>query len=122
MKIVFVLLSLVSLSALANDVVWRSDKKALAFCDSKEFEETVCFVVVNSVSTNVSIIENKNLGKLGIAPKSKYEKVKTTASQWKRTGDDGDLVVFKTQAWKDGQRYTTEGFVFVDSHGKYIHQ
>ena len=111
---------LFSFSTFASDVLWREDKSASAYC--KKAKESVCFVVVGNNTTDVSIIENNNIGKLGIASKSQYDKVVTFPLLWKRTGSDGDLIIFTTQAWLNGQRYTTKGMVFVDNDGKYIHQ
>ena len=111
---------LFSFSTFASDVLWREDKGASAYC--KKAKESVCFVVVGDTTTDVSIIENKNIGKLGVASKSQYDNIVTFPSRWKRTGSDGDLIIFTTQAWFNGQRYTTKGMVFVDNNGKYIHQ
>ena len=115
-----VVICLFSFSSFASNVIWRDDKNALAFCNKTE--ESFCFVVVNNISTDVSIIENKNIGKLGVTPKAEYDKVVTFPSTWQRTGSDGDFIIFTTQAWLKGQRYTTKGMVFVNSDGKYIHQ
>ncbi len=109
-----------TISASASETLWRADKNAQAYCKSRN--ESVCTVVVRGVFTNVTAIENKNIGKLGITPKEKYEKVITFPSKWLRSTSEGDLIEFTTQAWLQGQRYTIRGMVFVDSKGKYVHQ
>lgn len=114
------LLYFLAASASASDTLWREDKNAYAYC--KPDKETICAVVVGSVITDVSAIENKNIGKLGITPKEKYEKVITFPSKWLRSSSNGDLIEFTTQAWMQGQRYTVNGMVFVDNNGKYVHQ
>lgn len=118
--ILVVILNLLATSVIASQALWREDKNAHAFCNSRN--ETVCTVVVEDVYTDVSVIENKNIGKLGITPKEKYEKVITFPSKWLRSNSDGDLVEFTTQAWLQGKKYTISGMVFVDSNGKYVHQ
>ena len=118
--IIFVVLFIFSFNSFSSEVLWRTDKNALAFCDKTN--ESTCFVVVNNNSTDVSLIEGKNIGKLGVTPKDQYDKVVTLPSSWKRTDSDGDLVIFTTKAWLKGQRYTIQGMVFVDSNGKYVHQ
>lgn len=114
------ILILLAASVSASETLWREDKNAEAYC--KLINETVCTVVVVGVFTDVSAIENKNIGKLGITPKEKYEKVITFPSKWLRSNSRGDLIEFTTQAWLQGQRYTVNGMVFVDSNGKYVHQ
>ena len=109
-----------SFSSLAEEVLWRADKNALAFCKLKN--DSACFVVVNNYSTDVSVIESKNIGKLGNIPTKEYSKVVTFPSKWQRTSGDGDLIIFTTLAWLQGQKYTAKGMVFVDSNGKYVHQ
>ncbi|MCF6439511.1 hypothetical protein L1077_08735 [Pseudoalteromonas luteoviolacea] len=104
----------------ANEILLRSDKSAKAYCH--KINETVCIVLVKGVSTDVSAIENKNIGKLGVTPKSDYDKVVTFPSKWLRFNKDGNLIQFTTRAWLKGQRYTIKGMVFVDSNGKYVHQ
>lgn len=118
--ILVVILNLLATSVIASQALWREDKNAHAFCNS--INETVCTVVVGDVYTDVSVIENKNIGKLGITPKDKYEKVITFPSKWLRSNSDGDLVEFTTQAWLQGKKHTISGMVFVDSNGKYVHQ
>lgn len=118
--IISVVIFMFSFSSLANEVLWRGDKNALAFCKLKK--DSKCFVVVNEYSTDVSAIENKNIGKLGKTPKEQYNKVVTFPSKWQRTGSNGDLIIFTTQAWFKGQKYTVKGAVFVDSDGKFNHQ
>lgn len=115
-----VIIYFLATSASASETLWREDKNAQAYCKSSN--ESVCTVVVKDVFTNVSAIENKNIGKLGITPKEKYEKVITFPSKWLSSSSEGDLVEFTTQAWLQGERYTVKGIVFVDSKGKYVHK
>jgi len=115
-----VIFCLFATSVSASETLWREDKNAKAYCESSN--ETVCTVVVSDILTDVSVIEDKNVGKLGVAPKEKYEKVVTFPSKWLRSNSDGDLIVFTTLAWLQGQRYTVSGMVFVNNKGKYVHQ
>ncbi|WP_194868452.1 hypothetical protein [Pseudoalteromonas sp. PPB1] len=118
--LIAVLFGTLAFPILAEDVLWRVDKGAQAYCTKDK--ETVCFVVVNETVTNVSAIESKNIGKLGITLKENYEKVVTFPSKWLSSTNQGDLVEFTTQAWLKSKRYTARGMVFVDNNGKYIHQ
>lgn len=113
----FVFAANANANANVNEILWRSDKNARAYCN-----KTVCTVLVKGISTDVSAIENKNIGKLGVTPKADYDKVITFPSKWLRTNEYGDLIQFTTKAWLKGQRYTIKGIVFVDSSGKYVHQ
>ncbi len=118
--ITIVLPYLLATTVSASQALWREDKNAQAFCNSRN--ETVCTVIVGDVHTDVSVIENKNIGKLGSTLKEKYEKVITFPSKWLRSTSDGDVVEFTTQVWLQGKKYTINGVVFVDSNGKYVHQ
>ncbi|SET68868.1 hypothetical protein [Thalassotalea agarivorans] len=104
----------------ANEVLLRPDNQARAYCHKSN--KTICTVVVEGISTDVSAIENKNIGKLGIAPKEDYDNVVTFPSKWLRSSKDGDLIEFTTKAWLKGQVYTVRGTVFIDENGKYLHQ
>lgn len=114
-----VLFCLLAFSVNAKEVLWRADQNTKAYC--KNANETVCTVVISGVSTDVSAIENKNIGKLGMAPKAGYEKVITFPSTW-LSSSDGNVIEFTTQAWLNGQRYTVQGSVFVNAKGEYVHQ
>ncbi|WP_143085082.1 hypothetical protein [Pseudoalteromonas denitrificans] len=118
--IILVVAFLFTISSCADEILWRVDKNAFAFCN--QAKRSTCFVIVNNTSTDVSLIENKNVGKLGVTSKEKYNRIVTFPSKWQRTDDNGDLIIFTTQAWLNGQRYTTSGMVFVDKQGKYVHQ
>jgi hypothetical protein len=107
-------------SVSASQTLVREDKNGHAFCNSRN--ETECTVVIGDVYTDVSLIEDKNIGKLGIIPKNGYEKVITFPSKWLRSNSDGDLIEFTTQAWLQGQKYTISGMVFVNRSGEYVHQ
>lgn len=118
--IIVVLLYFIAGSVSASQALLREDKNAQAFCNSRN--ETVCTVVVGDIYTDVSVIENKNIGKLGVTPKNKYEKVITFPSKWLHSSSDGDLIEFTTQAWLQGEKYTISGVVFVNRNGEYVHQ
>jgi len=107
---------LFSFSIFASEILWREDQGASAYC--KKVKESVCFVVVGNTRTDVSLIENKNILKLGTASKAQCDKVVTFPLAWQCTSSDGDLIIFTTQAWLKGQRYTSKGMVFVDNDDK----
>jgi len=99
-----------------KNVLWNKDKNAVAFCVSES--ESLCFIVAGETVANVSQAENVNIGKLGITPKSKYERVITVPTKWLRSNNNEFMVSFTTQAWLSGQRYTVTEPVFV-KNGKY---
>lgn len=114
------LLSIFPINLLGAEVLWNSDKTAFAFCESKE--KTTCFIIANNIPTNVSRIENANLGKLGLPRKKRYEKIETFPSKWVEENQNGNLISFTTRAWINGQRYTVSGPVFVRNDGVYVQQ
>ena len=99
----FVLLFVFSSSSAdeAKEVVWSEDMKSLAFCVAEV--ESRCYVVTDEVPVDVSYIENANVGKLGVKSKSEYERVVTHPVKWVKSGNEGVIFFFETDAWLSGQ-------------------
>jgi len=117
--ILFAYIILVSSSLYADtekNVLWNNEKSAIAFCVSEP--ESRCFIVVDESAIDVSQVENANIGKLGIAPKEKYERVITFPAKWLRSKTNEYMVSFTTKAWLSGQRHTVTEPVLV-KNGKY---
>jgi len=108
--------SSISYSENEKNVLWNKDRSAVAFCVSEN--ESLCFIVSGEMVANVSQVENGNIGKLGITPKSKYEKVITFPTKWLQSNNNEFMISFTTQAWLSGQRYTVTEPVLV-KNGKY---
>ena len=106
---------------LDNDVVdlaclWNESHTAVAVCLKKV--TTKCFVIDSENITDVSKIEQSNLGKLGIAKKAEYKSVQTKPIEWLSSKENLFLVSFQTRAWLKGQRYTVAGPAAV-TNGEY---
>jgi len=110
------LASFISHAEANKNVLWNAENSAVAFCVVEQ--ESQCFIVAEETAINVSQVENANIGKLGITPKEKYEKVITFPTKWLQSNKNEYLVLFTTQAWLSGQRYTVKEPVFV-KNGKY---
>ncbi len=89
-----------------SEVLWNKEKTALAFC-TKEIP-TKCYVVDSAQVVDVTALELANIGKLGLYSRQDYEKIISLPHKWLRTESDFYLVSFKTQAWRNGQRYTVK--------------
>lgn len=106
-----------SFSGIERHELWSGGKSALAFCVLAKASS--CYVISDELKVNVSQVENLNLGKLGLSSKYKYEKVITFPVEWLKSGDGELMVLFKTQAWMAGKRYTVTEPVLI-KNGKYV--
>ena len=98
-------------------VLWNDKKTAVAFC-TLEKSTTSCYIVDGNKVTNVSHLENINIGSIGTTPKNKYEKVISYPTKWVESKNNKHIVTFTTNAWLEKQRYTVTKPVLV-SNGKY---
>ena len=87
-------------------LLWNNSKTAFAYC----FDETPskCFIVDAEYAVDVSSMEFGNLGKLGLYAFSAYDRIQTSPESWLKSEDGVYLVLFKTHAWRNGQRYTVQ--------------
>ncbi|WP_448549353.1 hypothetical protein [Thalassotalea fusca] len=99
-----------------SEVIWNKEMTALAFC-TKEIPNK-CYVVDSVQVADVTALESANLGKLGLYSRQDYQKIISFPHKWLRTEKDFYLVSFKTQAWRNGQRYTVKEPALVEN-GKY---
>lgn len=67
-------------------------------------------------AVDVSLVEGGNFGKLGF-PRTHYDRFETQAVEWLPRTDGWFQIVFRTRAWKSGQRYTTSEPLAIDSAG-----
>ncbi len=95
----------------------NSEKSALAGCVLEKVSS--CYVISGELNVNVSQAGNLNLGKLALSSKDKYEKVITFPVEWLKSNDGELMVLFKTQVWMAGKRYTVTEPVLV-KNGKYV--
>ncbi|MCP4769144.1 MAG: hypothetical protein GY875_23160 [Gammaproteobacteria bacterium] len=104
--------------ALENGI-WNEEKSAFAFCVSGA--ESSCYVYHNTKLIDVSGVEGRNIGKLGIAPRNSYEKFITHPALWIEREDGLLMIKFTTQAWKNGQRYSVHEPMVI-KNGKPIYR
>ena len=96
--------------------IWNSDKTASASCVLNKFP--TCQVVLNGKIIDVTKVTYSNIVKLGTLGIIDYEKVVTEPIEWLKNTNDIQLIKFRTQAWRNGQRYTVVEPVLI-KNGKY---
>jgi len=99
-----------------SNCLWNKDHTAVAICSNEQ--TTKCYIVDPKNATDVSRIQQSNIGKLGIAKEVEYEPIKTTPKEWLSSKQNQYLVLFQTKAWLKGQRYTISGPVAI-TNGNY---
>ena len=97
-------------------VIWKQEGNAAAFCDYKE--KSICYVICENHAVDVSVVENANLGKIGVAPRSEYDFVSTYPETWVESST-GCKVEFITKASKKGEIFSISEPVYVNN-GVYI--
>lgn len=102
--------------------LWSVDKRAAAAV-MRTAAGTGVFVFLRRgdgsfQKIDVSAVESKNLGKLGLA--QRYEWVETRAVDW--LPSQGELLRLKvrTQAWRQGRRYVAEELLMVRTDGRVL--
>lgn len=97
--------------------LWSEGKEAVAVCEMGE--PNSCYVVIGATKVDISQVENANIGKLGLRPKSAYDKVISFPSLWVKVRKPAYMVQVTTQAWFEGRRYTVSGPAYI-KHGIYV--
>ena len=104
-------------TAQENDLVlWNDEKSASASCSKDDIP--ICQIIIAAERVDVSQVTFVNLGKLGIVKLKEYERIVTYPVEWLKSNKEIQLVMFKTQAWRSGQRHTITEPVLV-KNGKY---
>lgn len=99
-----------------ENYLWNPSKTALAFCTLEQ--PNSCYIVDSTNVADVTAMEASNLGKLGFFSRKSYDKVVSLPVKWLKTENGLHLVMFKTQAWRNGQRYTVKEPTLA-KNGKY---
>lgn len=86
-------------------IVYLGNDKIYAFVKNKSDKY---------VAVDISIVAQKNIGKLG--PNRKYTKVKTRAVEWKQCRG-AYSVLMETKAWVGNQRYRVTQVLIIDADG-----
>jgi hypothetical protein len=113
-------LTIFSLNGIAQETeseLWNEERSASASCDKDDMP--ICKITISGVSVDVSQVTYSNLGKLGIYKLSEYERVVTFPTEWLQSNHEIHMVEFKTQAWRNGQRYTVSEPVLI-KNGRYL--
>ena len=102
----------VEINDLLSKGVWNKDKTAIVIIDISK-TSTLIYVFLKqdngSFSTfNISFLEKLNFGKLG-RKRGYYDKFELQPIIHEKTKGFPLAVGIRTQAWKDGQRYTVVG-------------
>jgi len=103
--------------------LWNSEKTAAALSINKS-GGSLCLVLIKRpnksfIVVDVSNVEYGNFGKFGY-PRSYYDRYETTPVEWLKRDDSHFQIVFRTRAWKDGQRYTVKEPLIVKKNGEPI--
>jgi hypothetical protein len=68
-------------------------------------------------TADISKVEAGNFGKLGLLPRTAYERFETTPEEWLRRDDGLFQVRIRTTAWRSGQRYTVNVPLIIKPDG-----
>lgn len=103
--------------------LWNADKTAAVASSHQGNRSTVIAYVRQkdgSFSTiDLSRIEGGALGQLG-RPRSDYERLETTATEWIPRSDGLLQLEFRIRAWRKGQRYTVHEPLVFHPDGRVI--
>jgi hypothetical protein len=92
--------------------LWNSDRTAVAISVSQQHpKDSVVFVFLRRpdgtyLAADASRVDVGNFGKLGLLPRTDYERFETTPLEWLRRDDGLFQVRIRTRLWRAGQRYT----------------
>jgi hypothetical protein len=101
--------------------LWNSNRTAVAVSIPKP-KASVIFVFLRQtnatyLAVDASGVEGGNLGKLGVAGRSGYDRFETTPTEWLHRDDGRFQIVMRTRAWKAGKRYTVPEKLLINPSG-----
>lgn len=90
--------------------LWNGDRSA-AVATSRDGERTRVIAYVKQadgtfLEIDLSQVEGRNLGSLGLRSAADYDRIETTAVEWLPRENGLLQVVVRTRAWHSGQRFT----------------
>jgi len=111
--VLLIISCLISLSIYSDErkELWSEGRESLAVWENGDVN--FCYVQIGETEVDVSRVENINIGKLGIRPKSDCERVISFPSKWIKVSNSEHVVHITTQAWIGGQRYTVSEPVYI---------
>jgi hypothetical protein len=101
--------------------LWNSNRTAVAVAFAKPKASLILIFLRQTdgayIAADASGVEEGNLGKLGIAGRSGYDRLETKPLRWV-SRDDGLLqVIMRTRAWRGGQRHTVSEPLLIKPDG-----
>ena len=113
--ITFIFVSILPFNSLAEkrESLWSENKDAEAVCINGHEDSNSCFVIIGRLTVDITSVENGNLGKLGLRPRSAYSRIISFPSKWLKASENEYMVNITTQAWFEGQRYTVSEPVYI---------
>ena len=105
--------------------LWNSNRTAVAI-SLASLKAPTAFVFLKQtdgkyLAVDMSI-EGLGIGAMGTAGRSAYERLELTPIQWLRRDDGMFMVLMRTRAWKDGQRYTVSKPLLIRQDGTILQQ
>ena len=108
--------------------LWNSDRTAVAVSVLQQHPKaSVVFVFLQQpdgtyLAADASRVEVGNFGKLGLLPRTDYERFETTPVEWLHRDDGLFQVRIRTRAWRAGQRYTVYEPLIIRPDGVVIYR
>jgi hypothetical protein len=109
-----------------NQGIWNQKKTAFAssFGNYPKSKVYMFLRIKNKEwkAIDLSFIEDTNLSKLGLASKEDYTKILSQPIKWFEGDYDYFVVLISTQAWKNGQKFTTSEPQIIKQDGTILYR
>jgi hypothetical protein len=108
--------------------LWNSDRTAVAISVSRQhLKDSVVVVFLRQpdgsyLAADASRVEVGNFGKLGLLPRTDYERFETIPVEWLHRDDGLFQVRIRTRAWRAGQRYTVYEPLIIQPDGTVLYR
>jgi hypothetical protein len=107
-----------------HEGLWNSNRTAVAVAFTRPKASLIYLFLHQTdgdyVVSDASSVEEGNLGKLGIARRSGYDRLETKPVQWVNRDDGLFQVIMRTRAWKGGHRYTVSEPLVIKPDGNIL--
>ena len=106
--------------------LWNPVKTAIVITFHSSKKTTIYMFIPDKEekykAVDISLVENGNIGKIGIAGREQYSKIESTPFEWIIRKDENYQIKIRTRAWKDGQLYTVYEPLIVTEDGKPLYR